>query len=97
MAAAITLLDMTAENGGAADLDRRHDASLCSGQRGAMLLTIDFTVAAEDVRHFQPGTVHQPGAQTSCGAGGVGLLGPGQGSRSSGLAVEHTLLVAIRR
>ena len=66
---------MTTENGGAAELDRRHDTPLGRRQRGAMLLTIGFTVAAEDVRHFQLGTVHQP----------------------SGLVVEHTLLVAIRR
>ena len=97
MAAAITLLDMTAESGGAADLDRRHDASLRSRQRGAMLLTIGFTVAAEDVRHFPPGTVHQPGAQRWWGAAGPAGAGAGEGSRSSGLVVEHTLLVAIRR
>lgn len=51
--AAVAALEMTAESGGAAHLDRGHDAPLSRGERRAMLLTIGFTVATKDVRHFQ--------------------------------------------
>jgi len=51
--AAVATLEMTAESGGAAHLDRGHDAPLSRGERRSMLLTIGFTVAAEDIRHFQ--------------------------------------------
>ena len=40
MAAVVTLLQMAAENSGAADLDRGHDAALRRGKRSAVLLTI---------------------------------------------------------
>jgi len=51
--AGVAALEMTAKSGGAAHLDRGHDAPLSRGERRSMLLTIGFTVAAEDVRHFQ--------------------------------------------
>ena len=51
--AAVAALEMTAESGRAAHLDRGHDAPLSRGERRAMLLTIGLTVAAEDVRRFQ--------------------------------------------
>lgn len=56
--AAVAALEMTAESGGAAHLDRGHDAPLSRGERRAMLLTIGFTVATKDVRHFQLRAIH---------------------------------------
>src|SRR5258707_7641784 len=46
-------LEMTAESCGSTHLDRGHDAPLGRRHRRAMLFTIGFAVAAEDVRHFQ--------------------------------------------
>src|ERR1700739_2208544 len=56
-AALVTALQMTAEDSGAAHLDSGHDAPLRNRHRRAMLLSIDFSVAAEHVRHFQLRTV----------------------------------------
>src|SRR6266852_1826595 len=58
---AVAVLEMTAEGCRPAHLDRSHDAPLCRGERGIMLLAIGFTIAAEDVPHFQLGAIH--GAQ----------------------------------
>ena len=63
MAALVALLEMAAESGGAAHLDGRHDAPLRRGHRRAMLLSIGFAVAAEDIRHFEFRALHGPGAQ----------------------------------
>ncbi len=56
---AVTVLEMTTKGCRAAHLDRGHDASLCRGERRTMLLAIGFTIAAEDVRHFQLGAIHR--------------------------------------
>ena len=61
--ALIAAFEMTAENGRAAHFDGGHDASLCAGHRRAMLLSIGFAVAAEDIRHFQLRAIHGPAAQ----------------------------------
>jgi hypothetical protein len=97
VAALVTLLGMTAESGSAARLDCCHDASLRSGQQGAEFLTISLAVAAEDIRHFQLRTFHEYGDQKYCGGSGLSCGTTGRGSRSKGLDVEQTLLVAIRR
>src|SRR5271167_5126977 len=55
---AVAALEMTAKGRRAAHLDRGHDAPLCGGERRPMLLSIGFTIAAEDVRHFQLGAIH---------------------------------------
>jgi hypothetical protein len=55
---AVAALEMTAESGGAAHLDRGHDAQLSRGERRAMLFTIGFTVTAKDVRYFQLRAIH---------------------------------------
>src|SRR6267378_7236380 len=55
----VAAFEMTAESCGATHLDRGHDASLGSGERPIMLLTIGFAVAAEDVRHFQLRAIHR--------------------------------------
>jgi hypothetical protein len=49
---------MTTKGCRPAHLDRGHDASLCRGERRTTLLPIGFTIAAEDVRHFQLGAIH---------------------------------------
>jgi hypothetical protein len=40
MAAAIALLDVSAERGGTATLDRAHDATLITAKRRSLLLTV---------------------------------------------------------
>ena len=55
---AVAPLEMTAEGRRSAHFDRGHDTPLCGGERRTMLLTIGFTIAAEDVRHFQLGAIH---------------------------------------
>src|SRR5256885_13156591 len=56
---AVAAFEMAAESGGATHLDRGYDATLGSGERPIMLLTIGFAVAAEDVRHFQLRAIHR--------------------------------------
>ena len=97
VAARITLFDLTAQGRGPAHFDGGHDAPLCNGHRRAMLLSISFSVAAKYIRHFELRAIHGPAAQKYWGAAGAGSTGTGRGSRSKGLEVEHTLLVAIRR
>ena len=62
MAAITAALDMTAESGGAATLDREHGAPPRRGQRRAMLITERRAEAAEHVRHFQPLANHEVGS-----------------------------------
>jgi len=95
--ALITAFKVAAKCRSAAHLDCGHDAPLWRGHRRAMLLTINCAVAAEDIRHFQLRAVHQPDVQKYRGGAGLGATGTGRGSRSSGLDVEHTLVVAILR
>ena len=59
MATITAALDMTAESGGAATLDREHGAPPRRGQRGAMLITESRAEAAEHVRHVQPLAGHE--------------------------------------
>ena len=56
---AVAVLEMTTEGRRPAHLDRGHDAPLCRGERRTMLLAIGFTIAAEDVRHFQLWAIHR--------------------------------------
>ena len=97
MTASVALLDVASERGGPADLDRRHHPALCRGQRSTVLLTIGVAVAAEYIRHFRPDRPTGPPAQVDDGSVRFELMGTGCGSRSSGLVVAHTLLVAIRK
>ena len=60
MAAVIARLDMTAERGGAAVLDRDHRAPPLAGKRRAMLITPGRAELAEHVRQFQPFAGHGP-------------------------------------
>ena len=58
MGTGVALFEMPPESGGAARLDRGHDAALGGGQRPAGLLPIGVAVAAEDIRHFECGAIH---------------------------------------
>jgi hypothetical protein len=60
MAAVVTLLEMPAENGSSANLDRGHDTALRHRKRSAMLLAIGCAVAAEHVGHFESRPIHFP-------------------------------------
>jgi len=93
----IALLNVTTKCRCSTHLDRAHDATLSGGQRRAMAVTISLTVAVEHIRHFRPRAGHRASAQKCCGGVGFDSTGIGCGSRSSGLDVEHTLLVAIRK
>ncbi|MBP2239447.1 hypothetical protein J2Z31_006000 [Sinorhizobium kostiense] len=53
VAALIARFDVAAEGSSPAQLDRRHDTALSSGQR-CVLGTIGLTVATEYIRHFRP-------------------------------------------
>ena len=97
MAALVALLEMPTENGSPADLDRSHHTALRNGHGSAMLLTIGGAVAVEHIRHFELRAIHRPAAQKCWDTGGFGSTATGRGSRSRGLVVEHTLVVAIRK
>ena len=63
MTALVAALEMTAENGGPANLDRMHDAALRDGHRSAVLLTIVVAVAPKYIRHFELWAIHRSAAQ----------------------------------
>ena len=67
MCAELAALDMAAERGGAADLDRRHHAALGEAQMVRVGGAPSGAVAAEDVRHLKTAAVTSPARQ----AGGV--------------------------
>jgi hypothetical protein len=58
MAAITAPLDVTAESGSAASLNRSHGPTPRCGQRRAMLITESRAEVAEHIRHFQPLTGH---------------------------------------
>jgi hypothetical protein len=60
MTALVAALHMAAESGCSAHFDGAHDAPLPRGHRRAMLFAVGFAIAAEYVRHFQLGTIHEP-------------------------------------
>src|SRR5260370_39908257 len=74
MAAVVTLLEMAAENCGPADLYRGQDAALRRAERSAVLLTIDFAVAAKHIRHLKLGAIHVPELEVLWWSG-LGLRG----------------------
>ena len=59
MTAITAALDVTAESGGAAVLDRGHGTAPRGGQRGAVLVTKTRTEVAEHIRHFEPLAGHR--------------------------------------
>ncbi len=88
---------MRAQGGGPAPLDRGHDTPLGRRQRGPRLVTIPVAVATKHVRHLQRWAIHGPRRQKYWGVVGVEAGGTGRGSKSSGLDVEQTFVVAMRR
>jgi hypothetical protein len=58
MAAAIALLNMSAESGGTATFDCAHDAALSTAEGLSVLLVVGRIRLAKDVRHLQPGGTH---------------------------------------
>ena len=97
MTAGVALLDMATERRRPANLNRRHHPALCRRQRFTVLFTIGIAVTAEYIRHFQPRPTHWSAAQKGDGSICLASMGSGCGSRSSGLVVAQTLLVAMRR
>ena len=95
MAACITLLKMSAKRGGTTQFDGAHHASLDTTEPLGMGLPILRATAAEDVRHSKR-RPHDCDQKYS-GAAGGDAIGSGCGSRSKGLSVAHTVLVAIRK
>ena len=62
-----------------------------------MALTIGCAVAAEYIRDFRPRAGHRSELRSLLAASAVGSAGTGCGSRSRGLDVAQTLLVAMRK
>jgi hypothetical protein len=58
MAAVVALLNMAAESGGAATLDRTHDATLSTAEGLSVLLAVGSTGLMKNVRHLEPGGMH---------------------------------------
>jgi len=96
MAAGITPLDVTAEGGRAAALDGAHDTALPTAERVSVLLTINGPELAKDVCHLEPGGAQGDPQKWAGGLGGGGS-GSTLGSRSKGLVVAQTVLVATFR
>jgi len=95
--ALIAPFEMAAKACGPAKFDGAHNSPLCRGQGSTMLFPIGFAVTTQHISHFQLGAIHEPATQKYWGAAGFGSVGTGCGSRSSGLTVEQTLLVAMRK
>jgi hypothetical protein len=95
MAAGIALLNMSAERGGATQLDGAHRAPLGTTEGVGMGLPVPWAAAAEDVRHLERRSHRR--LQKYAGGVGSGGMGAGCGSRSKGLGVAHTVLVATLR
>ena len=60
VSAGVALLEVPAERGGAATLDRTHDAALPTTEGIGVLLTVEGPGLAKDVRHLEPGGAQRP-------------------------------------
>ena len=58
MAATIALLNMAAKSGGAATLDRAHNAALSTAEGLSVLQAVGRTGLAKNIRHLEPGGMH---------------------------------------
>jgi hypothetical protein len=58
MAATIALLNMAAKSGGAATLDRAHNAALSTAEGLSVLLAVGRTGLVKNIRHLEPGGMH---------------------------------------
>ena len=95
VAAGVALLNMSAERGGTAQLDRAHRAPLRTTEPIGMGLPVLRAAAAEDVRHLE--WCAHARIQKYSGSAGRGGMASGCGRRSKGLVVAHTVLVASFR
>jgi hypothetical protein len=68
----------------------------CGRAGGVRWSRVGRGVAAGDLRHLRCGARRRPGPRKYCGTAGVGGGATHCGSRSKGLAVARTLLVAMR-
>ena len=93
MPAGIALFDVATQRRGTAQLNRAHGALLAARERLDVSLPIGGTEAAEYVRHFEPCRA-QRRAQKCVGDAGGGVGGSAWGSRSNGLVVAQTVVVA---
>ena len=96
MAAGVALFDVAAEGGGAAAFDCAHGTQLPAAERVGVGLAKCSTEAAEDIRHFQWRGGHRAFQKYAGGLGGP-WIGSGRGSKSNGLRVAHTVVVASFR
>src|SRR5437588_12053776 len=80
---AVATLKMTTKGWRPAHLDRGHDVSLRRRERRTMLVAIGFTIAAEDVRHFERGAIHVPPRREERWRGGLALERTRVGSASA--------------
>lgn len=92
MSAGVAPLDMATEGRGAAQLDCTHRAPLRTTEPVGVHLPVLLAAVAEDIRHLE-WRAHAC-VQKYAGAGAAGGMGSGCGSRSKGLVVAHTVLVA---
>ena len=60
MTAGVTLLDVSAESGGATALDCAHDAALPATKRVSVVLAKAGPGLAKDVRQFEPDGTQRP-------------------------------------
>jgi hypothetical protein len=58
VAAGVTLLQVAAQGGSTAEFDGAHHAPLSARERFSVLLPVRRTIAAEDICHFELGTLH---------------------------------------
>jgi hypothetical protein len=77
-------------------LDRTHHPQLPAAEAIRVLPAVDGSGLAEDVRHFEPRHGHCR-TQKCAGGGGAGGAGSILGSKSKGLVVAYTVLVATFR
>jgi hypothetical protein len=69
--AGVTLLQVAAQGGGAAEFDGTHHAPLSAREGSSVLLPVRRTVAAEDIRHFELRTLHGPAGSEILRCGGL--------------------------
>jgi hypothetical protein len=85
MAAAVTLLDMATEGGGATAFDGAHGAQLPPAERRGMRLPISGSGVAEDIRHFEWRGRHRRQSEIGRGRGRRWRrYGPGQQVEGTG-------------
>jgi hypothetical protein len=58
MSTVVTLLNMAAESGGTATLDRAHNAALPTTEGLSVLLAVGRAGLAKNIRHLEPGGMH---------------------------------------